>query len=316
MGNAIFGVLSKAAIGEEAVAWGTEAASYELCQFVSESLSEKPESVFLNAMGAPGQKPSEKGMIVVTGDIVIKADYYNALGILLKAAMGSESSGVYDLTDELTTSFSLKIQKTDTGKLWTYLGCKVSSLKISGNAKDQFIIATATIVAKSKSVGAGTISETFTSESLTLMSQLTARLADRADALAGGDAVQITDWELTLDNNIKGDDAVGGSHNILEPLRNGHRKVSATMTIPRIPSDVYAGYQQNRTPLQCDLKFDDGTKKLEIEIPYLILSDGGDSPISGPEIIPGGFTFDCYVNSTAIMGDVDEEFRATIGDVV
>jgi len=310
--SAIKGVLSKAAIGEEAVAWGTEAATYELCQFNSESMSEKPESVFLNALGAPGQKPSEKGGIVVTGDFVMKGDYYNALGILLKAAMGSVSLGVYNLTDELATFFSLKVEKKNTGKLWTYLGCKVQSLKISGNAKDQFIIVTATIVAKSKTVATGSISETFTNESLVLMSQLTARLADRADALAAGDIVLITDWELSMDRNLKGDDFVGGSHTILEPLINGHRKVGLTMTIPRIADDTYAGYQQNRTPLQCDLVFTDATKTLTIEVPYLILSDGGDTPIGGPEIVPGAFTLDAYLNSTAIMGDVDNEFRVTI----
>lgn len=319
MGDAIFGVLSKAAIGAETSAWGTEASAYELIQFVSESLSEVPESVYLNAMGASGQKPSEKGMIVVTGDIVLKGDYYNALDIILEAAMGLKTETappparpwIYSLTDELTQSLSLKIEKQDTGKLWTYLGCKVASMKISGNAKDQILLITLTLIAKSKTVTTASISETFTDESLVLMSQLTARLADRADALAGGDEIPISDFELTLDNTLKGDDVIGGSNNILEPIRSGHRKVTLTLTIPRA-DDTYASYQQNRTPLQADLSFTDATKTLLLEISYIILIDGGDIPISGPEIIPASLTFDCFLNSTAIMGDVDEEFEATV----
>lgn len=316
MGNAIQGVFSKVAIGKEAVAWGTEAASYLYAQFVSESLNENIEPMLLNVLGGSGQKPSEKGMQSTAGDLVVKADYYNALDVIFETALGSVSSGVYDFIDALTKSMSIKAEKADTGKIWKWLGCMVTSLKITGNAKENIVQVTATIAGKQVTIATGTVTETPTTESIILMSQDLFRIADRADALAAGDEIAISNFELTLDNNLKVDDVVAGQSTILQPMRNGFRKVTMSITVPRVTAETYALWQQNRTPLQADIYWSDGTKYMKIEIPYLICIDGGHTPIGGPELHPAELSFEAYLNSTAIMGDVDNEFRITLTDVV
>lgn len=314
--KAHMGVLSKAAIGKEETAWGTETAAYGYIPFNSEGLTEIQESVPLDVLGAAGQKPSEKGMKIVNGDLVVKACYYNALPVLLEAAMGNVSAGVYTLLDELVASMSIKIEKVDTGKLYTYKGCVINGFKISGDAKSNIVTVTATIGGKDLTVSSGSVTETPTTESYILMSQDLFRLADRGDALAAGDEVQISSFELNLDNNMKLDDVVGGQQEILQPLRNGFRKVTFNCTVPRVADDVFAGWQQGRTPLQADLYFSDLTKQILIEIPYLFLINGGVIPIAGAEIQPANLEFECCLNSTAIMGDVDNEFRVTLDDVI
>jgi len=311
------GFLSTAGIKAE-TAWGEAwAAVDKAIPFLTESIvSNYDRNVDNSLVGKAGVRSIVKGVNMVAGDIVTYLDYDLNHSIMLKAAMGGLAGGVYSLTNTLQASgnyFRAEFDKQVSR--YRASGLKVNSMVLTSTAgADSYVNATFSCIGKSLvRVATAFPSISISAQRNVMHSDLTFRIADKADALAPGDAIGINQWTLTLNNNLQADAKDNTSAYILEPLRNGMREVTLALVVPRYTSDAFQDWKDADTVLQADLTFTDGVNTIKIEIPELKIQEGADANIGGAEMIPLNITMRALRNSSGvIMAGITDEFAITL----
>ena len=95
-------------------------------------------------------------------------------------------------------------------------------------------------------------------ESLAIFPQLVVKVGTRAGGTAGLVTYGPSSFELSVNNNLKGDDqtTTSGTH-ILQPTRGGMQDISLKLEFPRYNTDLTAllGYADNNTELAASLVF-------------------------------------------------------------
>ncbi len=304
------GILAKCGIGSVAT-WGeTWNAVTDLIPFTSESIEKmiaRIEDASLTGIG--GQKKGDAGLITVEGDLEGELDYYN-WGKILEAALGSVAAGVYDITDSLDKIIRMEFEKTVSR--WRIGSAKIDKIAISGS-KGEVLKITATVAGQDISrTSTAFPSISLSGTSRVLFNDGTFKFADTADALASGDTVGLESFELTLERNLKTDDYTNQARTILEPKVSGFRNVGLRVKLPRYEADTWINWKDNGTDIQGELSFTDGTKTLTIQLPQMLITEGFDVNVGGPELMAQEGTIKCYVNTDNSYMSVSKEVKITI----
>ena len=312
------GILAKCGI-KECSSWGEVWSAVDtLIPFTAESITKQAELIEDMVLeGTAGKRAPNRGLIKVPGTLDFELDFYNC-GKLLEMAMGSESSGVYDLVDDLDKIFRMEFDKQVSR--WRYDGVMVDSLQLTGE-KGQVIKGQVALVCRDLSRSSSAFpSLSFSNRSKVIYTESSTnsriRIGDLVDALGSGEEIGWESFTLRLERNLKTDDATNQQRQILQPKINDFRKVTLSIKAPRYTADTIPDWKDNATDLQCDLYFTDGTKKCHIEIPQLQIARGFDCNIAGPQIIPLEGEADCFINTgNSNMSAITKEFRITIANV-
>ena len=114
--------------------------------------------------------------------------------------------------------------------------------------------------------------------------------------LSSADDYGISAFELTINNNLKGDDmdAVSGKFRV-EPTRSAHREITGSITLPRYNADTFFVWEAADTLLMAHLQATGSTitanaRKFEIFINSLKL-EAGKASISGAGVVQQTFNF-------------------------
>lgn len=115
-------------------------------------------------------------------------------------------------------------------------------------------------------------------------------------ALTNADDMGISAFEITINNNLKGDDqdVVSGKFRV-EPTRSAHREITGSITLPRYNADTFFVWEQANTLLMAHLQSTGSTiassaRKFEIYINSLRL-EAGRASISGSGVVQQTFNF-------------------------
>ena len=126
-------------------------------------------------------------------------------------------------------------------------------------------------------------------------------------ALSSADNLPISDFTLTINNNLKVDDqtTVSGLY-IAEPHRSGFREITGTITVPRYTSNTSLTDYQADTLLMASAVFEGSTltgsgvglkNTLKLWLHALKITNHNE-PIAGPDAITQTFNFKCFYPST------------------
>jgi len=288
--NGITGVVKEAA-------WGTAIAVTEALPFVKEdwskNLEEIPDEALRGEAGA--NAPAYKNKIF-RASLPFQLTYED-LDLLIAIALGAAGTpsvngalydNTYSLAEAMTYSFICAILKNV--DVWEYCGCKVNTLKISGQA-NKALAAEFGVCAKDLDRASATNTpavlnalDTEDDAPRIFFSDMEFKIAAQGDALTGETAKGISQFELMLDNKLKMDDFDNRSLTILEPVRDGKRDVRLNLWVPRYESDEYQDWFDDSTPLHAYLKFTSGNYVFDIHLPKLIITNA-DAPLEGPGLI-------------------------------
>ncbi|NOY60300.1 MAG: hypothetical protein GXO75_15430 [Calditrichaeota bacterium] len=233
--------------------------------------------------------------------------------------MGALGSGAYDATNLLNRytvadslpSFTVALLKRS-GIVWETVGAKINSLEISGSAADQILTWNADVIGgKLLVTGDSGITNTSTTfAGLTpanvptplLFSDLDFKLADTADALASGDKLNISEFTLTISNNLEDPkyatpDASTHTDSSMpiEPKRNGLREVTLQVTFPRYDTESWIQALASATTYQAQMTFSNGSYTFTIYLPTLVVQEPT-AEVGGPEIFGQTVTFKAFYN--------------------
>jgi hypothetical protein len=304
-------------------AWGTVIAADTKLPFISEDFTETfahlPNEMLT---GAGARARAFQGARTVQGGFVAYWTYALAQP-LLKAFFGlhtvnASADDSYDMQETLDNdSMTVAIEKSVS--VHEYAGFKVNELMLSGSPTDGVRIA-ANGFAKSRSLASvtnttATLAALADPANYIQMHQLVLRLADCADALAGGDAISVASFELSLTRNLE--PALVNSQLPLEALENGRREGTLTLEIPRYTADTFLTWHSSHTLLQCDMVFTSGALVKTIRMPQLTVVSVP-ANISGPGLVPLTVTLalaNNLNNENALTGmTFDPEIRITEAD--
>ena len=211
--------------------------------------------------------------------------------------------------------------------LWEYRQCMVNSLTFNYNVKEGLKL-TADIIPHSLSISpsVNTASSTWDySASPTtpihlqeriMGADLVFRLDDYSDSslLTSADNLPISEFSLTINNNLKTDEqtTVQGLY-ITEPIRDGFREVTGTITVPRYTSNTPLTDYQADTALMASIIFTGSsltgsnvaaTNVLRLFLRTLKITGHSES-ISGPGGIVQTYNFKCFVPTATTAVDDD-----------
>ncbi len=315
------GFKSKCGIGKES-SWGTLVSPAELIPFKSESVKDEIEWIEDETLvGKAGKFPPEIGVLKVSGDITCELSYQDT-DILLAAAFGgggSTPSGtgpythIIQLSDDILRSLSFHIEKTVS--VWSIAGAKINNLKISGEAGKKIELAAGIIA---KDISLGTTYRTaldglsLPSKPIVKFSHLKFLVGDLADALTDTDEIEISEFELNINNNLAEDIVTQASGEYIEePLRNSKREISLSIVIPWYKADTLRTFYRNKTKLQAKMEFTYGNYQMVFEFPTVIIKS---IPVNveGPEIIPVEVEFEVNRNDGNSYITETEEIKLTI----
>ena len=221
---------AQCAIGKESV-WGTAVPDTMLFDFLSESVSLNPKKQKADSLVASKAKAALDLMgMSVSGDVSVILRPENA-GFIVKAALGGTDTVTNPTSQYLHTivaaaagaafpSYTIFVNRKQAIK--KYSGMKMASLKLSGKAGDYI---RAVMTWKGKDEATGTIA-TSTMPSLKYYKFMGATLT------AGGTSLDITGFELTVDNGM--DDGIQTSGSGLyntEPMHS-ERSISIKIDMP------------------------------------------------------------------------------------
>jgi len=312
------GVLAK--FGLKAVAgWDAAYAAVDtFIPFTDEGLSHSWQRVKDQALvGKGGKLPSQRGNKVVTGGMNYPLDYDN-FGTIFKAVLGAEAGGVYTIVDRLEQWLWLEIDK-DIAR-HRFGAAKAMKMTLSGTAGEQIKLAVEYAMRDQTVVATAFPALTEPTILPIMMEDLVFRVADQVNALAGGDAIGISAFELSFDRAPKSDDYHTGTSPelALEAVENAKRTVTLKITLARYSStEPFTAWKSSspETALQGDLVFTGPAgATLLVEMPELRIIDGFDSPIGGPSIptMKGTFEVSRTVNAAHPMSPANNnEFILT-----
>jgi hypothetical protein len=277
----------------EEVTLGTPLAATQKVCYIEESLDETINEILDNSIcgtaargiGSPGTKIIEGGF-----SFPLRVDDSNLILKLFFGVLSIDTPGAGTNTYELQNSIdgqSLTVAIDKTVSVFEFAGYKSSSLTISSNPGDGVVVA---VEGFAKSLDLASVLNT----SVTLAAlaepgvffthaQTVVRIADLVDALAPGDAFEVSDWSVELNRGLEAVEV--NSTDRTEALENAFRESTFTITIPQYQSDFFIDAHQAHTSLQADITMTNGANVTTIRMPLLIVTDY-DANISGPEFVP------------------------------
>ena len=192
----------------------------------------------------------------------------------------------FDVDDRVTSSLTLAEIKRS-GVVHEYSGIMINTATLTGNVADGMRWALDCLYG-SRAI-TGTTNNSAAIEALSalgdeiLYEELTVRVGDLANALAGSDVVEPTDIEVVFNWNRKHDFVT--SRTPLQPEQNGFRDVTVRLTFPRIETDQYITWMDAGTLVQMDMDWTDGTEQKVIRFPVGRVS-AAPQTTDGPELQP------------------------------
>lgn len=252
--------------------------------------------------GTAAMRDRQDGTELVKGDLVTELDYNN-LG-LLRYGLGTVSGGNYDIVDDLSAAvFHLEAELGGTTRL-RYANGMVDKFTLAGEFNGKPLRATYSTVFKGRTSSATAFpSLSLTSPQRVFMEHIRdasgfCRIGDLTDALAAGDAVPITGFELTIENGLKTEDVDTSSSQIIQPVRGGFRKVTFKIKMNRLTATTinFLGWKASGTRLQANLAFVKSGESVTLFLPVMKIVEGGEWPLNGAGPLESEVTFECYYN--------------------
>ena len=219
---------------------------------------------------------------------------YEDLDLLIAVAMGAAGtpsasgalySNTYSLAENLAYSYTSAIYKGVS--VWEFAGCKIDTMKISGEANKPLDIefgGAARVLdlnSATNTSGVLTALDTEDDASKIMFSDLEFKIAAQGTALAGESEKGISSYELDVNNALALDQFDNRANLILEPQRNGFRAVTFNFKVPRYEADTYLDWRDADTALHAYLKFSSGDYLFDIHLPKLKI-DKADAVVAGP----------------------------------
>jgi hypothetical protein len=286
--------------------YGVVVAVNEAIPFVSESFGNDIEKHVDEVLrGKAGAGASIAGNKKHAFTIPCKLTYED-LDLLIAIAMGAAAApqantglfdGIYSLAENLAYSFTAAIYKGVS--VWEFAGCKIDTMKISGAANKPLDIEfggaakTLSLASATNTSGILTALTTEDAAAKIMFSDLGFKIGAQASALSGLSEKGISAFDVSLNNAMALDQFDNQALSILEPQRNGFRKVGLNFSIPRYEADTYLGWRDADTALHAALTFAAGLYSFAIHIPKLKI-DKVDAPISGPGMIEQKVSCTCF----------------------
>lgn len=231
---------------------------------------------------------------------------YGDLDLLIAIALGAAAApqangalydGLYSPAENLAYSFCAAIYKGVS--VWEFAGCKVDTLKISGEANKPVSIEfggvgkVLNLASATNTAGVLTALSTEDVANKIMFSDLEFKIAAQASALSGVTAVGISAFDVAINNKLALDQYDNRAKTILEPQRNGLREVKFNFSVPRYEADTYLGYRDADTALHAWLKFTSGSYIFDIHIPKFKV-DKAEALIGGPGLIQQKIECTCF----------------------
>jgi hypothetical protein len=301
-------------------AYGTPLAVNEAIPFVSESFGNEIEKHADDVLrGKAGAGSSRAGNKTFPFTIPCKLTYED-LDLLIAIAMGSAGtpatsgslySNTYSLDEDLDYSFVAAVYKGVS--VWEFAGCKIDTMKISGEANKPLDIEFGgaandlDLASAINTAGVLTALDTEDAAAKIMFSDLEFKIAAQDDALSGESEKGIGSFELNLMNNLALDQFDNQALTILEPERNGKREVKFMFRVPRYEADTYLTWRDADTALHAYLKFSAGNYVFDIHLPKITV-DKVSAPIAGPGLIEQ--TIEC----TAFRDPASDSATFTVTD--
>lgn len=304
----------------------TAVAVTDIIPFLNESLTRNRPAIARNYLsGISGKRqpdfPIEHVAGDVAGEMVIDEIATDPIGWehFLQGALGTSawdavnSLNLYTVADNLPSYTIAALKRT--GVVWENIGCMINTLEISGSMSNQTCQFSAGLIGykqlQTADAGITNTSATFTGltpanePSKLLFQDLVIRVADVANALAVGDKINVSEFNLSINNNLEDpvfatpDNTTHTSSEFpMEYLRNGLREVNLSLTLPRYSSETYFQALLAATTLQADLIWTVGSYNFKIFLPLLKVIEPS-APTSGAEIIPQTVNLEAHWNAGA-----------------
>lgn len=306
--------------------YGAVSAVNEAIPFVSESFGNEIEKHIDEVLrGKAGKGTSIAGNKMFPFTIPCKLTYED-LDPLIAIAMGAagtpaENESLYDntysLAEDLDYSFIAAVYKGVS--VWEFAGCKIDTLKISGEANKPLGIEIGgaakalDLSSATNTTGVLTALDTEDAAAKIMMSDLELKIAAQASALAGETEKGIGAFEFNLANALALDQFDNRAKTILEPKRNGFREVKLSFKIPRYEADTYLDWRDNDTALHCYLKFTSGNYLFDIHIPDLKI-DKAEAQVTGPGLIEQAIECTCHRDPASVSASftLTDEFEIDV----
>jgi hypothetical protein len=305
---------SAAAMLKDTASWATAFAQGDTeIPIVSETISQGFAWQRSSALdGYAAQKTASIGRNLVAGDLTFNLDY--TYHHMLKYAFGSYSASTYEFTNDLDAWFHLELDKVL--KRYRYPSCMVNSLTITGDAgSDTPIQCTTNLVTQSETRSDTALDSYSPTWDSAYFNECILRIGNLDDALDSGDELAINSFEITVENNLE-TDGPQNSTTIVEPARNGFRNVMLKLGFPRYITGTNAldAFKIAGTLLQATLVITDGSSSLSFYFPEMKITEGGNWPVGGPEIITDEVTLECYrnINNTSNMASVGDQIEIVV----
>ncbi len=311
--------------------FGTLATGSEIAvPFVSESISQaftyRPNVIKIGkgigARRVPTVAHQRNG-----GTIQMWADYKN-MSRFLKQACGSEELGsggttnVYTLTDEITISSSIVIDKNV--ERFQFTGGYIEEFRLLGNVDDDegmIKLETDWIFAKATTSATAISEETLAESPKMLMDDLTFRIHSVNAALSSSHNLAIKSFTLSCKHNMRENDFQSGSAYIVAPTRANPRDVSLKFTAYNYTDNavitVVKTALRAHTQLQASLSWSKtvgaNTYSFSIRIPQLFALEMDNEPISDDGLLTFQANLGAYENTDnkTHMADTTKEFDIT-----
>jgi len=296
-------------VGEE-VTWASGGAVDSYFPITSESLVAEEEPVQGNGLySSAARNKWSRGTVDVNGDIEFELQP-EGFGKILKHALGfgkstSLGSGVYRHTIRPSGMLpsGLRIEVDRDKKIFTYYGCKIDSLELTG-AVDEHVVGTASFLGKTEKQ-----SDNRTLANPTI-STLDPFVFHEGAVLVGNAAVEITGFTLTLNNNLQDDHYTNVSRLRRSIERQDFREVTGTLTMVFESITAYE-YFRTMTPKTIRLTFTSDALpggynyELQIDVPEAVFT-GTTPTVDGPGPITHDMNFTAFFDDEGSYQQKDE----------
>ena len=265
----------------EEVVWGSGGTVDSYFPVNSESMVKEEELVTSDGLYAKaGRNKWSQGTVNINGDLEFDVQP-EGYGKIFKHALGyadtatSLGSGVYShvIRPSGLLPSGLKIEIDRDKRVFTYPGCKVDSLELSG-AINENLMATASFLGKTEIQSA---SRTETNPSISTLDPF---LFHEGAVTVGGTSTPITAFTLTVNNNLQDDHYVFNRRLRRSIHRADFREVTGSLTMVFEDVTVYE-YFTTKSPVAIRLLFTSDALpgaenyKLQIDIPEAVFTGGG-----------------------------------------
>lgn len=282
------GFKSFGAVKIEAVV-GTAIAADRLVTILSSNLvlnaNIRPSPGLLGIGGQYGTQappPTGSGTISLLDDLTLQNP-------ILEQAFGLFVNGTpdrYDVVDQTTTALTFALERPLAVE--EYAGLQINQLELLGNPADGCSVNLDCFFRAKSNVSVvnthATLSALLTADppgAELLFDDVVIRLADLADALAGGDAVQVLSYSLSMNRNME--QRLVNSLTPLAARENAKRTTTLTLTLPYDSTLQHEAWWRAQTNLQADITWTLGgiTRTLPIPLCRITNVTGRDVPGEG-----------------------------------